>query len=246
MILFKYFQLAQHLLRAVVLLAFVFPFLSVKNQRIRVSKWSKKLLTIFQIYPEYLNVSLIPQSGGLLISNHISWIDIFLINSHQYNRFVAKSEVASWPLFGWFANRINTLFIDRNSKSAIKHINAKITECLNKGEYICIFPEGTSTDGKSILPFKSNLLQSVLNSDKECIPLAITYEELHSGDPSTSTAFIGDMTLLESIDKIMRSPPIVAKLIFLPPCLENEDRKKLAIEAKVKIEQARNNEITVS
>ena len=103
-------------------------------------------------------------SANVFVVNHISWIDIIAIQSKINVVFVAKSEVKRWPIFGFLAGQADTLFIDRKVMAA-KNQHKHLTNRVGKGDKICFFPEGTSSDGSAVLPFKSTLFQAFTNSD---------------------------------------------------------------------------------
>ena len=145
------------------------------------------------------------QKKYLIVSNHISWLDIIVIQSIKPSIFVAKSDVASWPLFGWVAHMTGTIFIKREKVSDIKKTLRKMKRRLNKRS-VCIFPEGTSTNGRYILPFKSNLFQSSIDSDRAILPICLRYEDNNAY--TDKTAFIGDMSLIDSIMKIKNEKEI--------------------------------------
>lgn len=174
-----------------------------KKQEKMIQYWCKKLLSIFEIKIELkgLEAYLFNQKKYLIVTNHISWLDIIVIQSIKPSVFVAKSDVASWPLFGWVARMTGTIFIRRDKASDVKKALKKMKQQMMKRS-VCIFPEGTSTNGRYILPFKSNLFQSSIDSNKSILPICLRYEEhFHYSD---KVAFIGDMTLVGSIIKIMK------------------------------------------
>ena len=112
-----------HTIKGVLILICIFPFAKEQSKKRYIQKWSKQLLAIFRLKHRVLNAELLPQRGGYLIAaNHISWIDIASIQSFLPCRFVAKSEVADWPVFGWMAEQIGTVFIRRESKRHGKEI----------------------------------------------------------------------------------------------------------------------------
>jgi 1-acyl-sn-glycerol-3-phosphate acyltransferase len=163
----------------------------------------------------------------LMASNHISWIDIHVINAFKPHYFVAKSEVASWPIFGWMAKQLGTLFIERGNSNSIRNVVQELASQLNQ-KAICIFPEGTSTDGKQVAPFKSNLFEAAIVANAPVYAMAIQYFDLGTGRKTTATAFIGDMGLLDSIWNLVCSPPICAQISISAKLPAINDRKALA------------------
>ncbi len=112
----------------------------------------------------------------LFLSNHISYLDVFVLGSVWPSYFIAKSEVASWPVLGWLAKKQNTLFFERNGQKIRGQLVA-MTEHFSQEKSLTLFPEGTSTEGEHVEPFKSSLLQSVENIDTQVLiqPVTVAY-----------------------------------------------------------------------
>ncbi len=224
-----------HVLRGVLTLCCFFPFIKDQKKQEYIQQWSMRLLTIFGIELKVRGSEQLPNASYLLASNHISWLDIHVINAFQPIRFVAKSEVASWPVFGWMAQQLRTVFIRRDNPRHAREVVGQVAEVL-KTESICIFPEGTSTLGDEVLPFKPNLFESASLAGVPTFPLAIQYRSVVTGKRSYSPAFIGDMGLLESMANIIQNRYLRAELTVLPSMesLENTplDRKLLALHSK--------------
>lgn len=223
-----------HVLRGALTLMFLFPWIGLERKREQIQRWSSRLLKIFGIKLNVLNSHILPKQPYLLAANHISWIDIHAINAFKPIRFVAKSEVASWPIFGWMAKQLGTVFIRRDSSRHARQVVGQIASVL-KNESVCIFPEGTSTIGTHVLPFKSNLFESAMEAKVEVYSLAIRYRSEVTGLFSETTAFIGDMGLLESMSKILKDRKLIVELIFLPPSpilATPKDRKLLALHCQ--------------
>jgi len=198
-----------------------------KQQESIIRYWCKRLLSIFEIKVELkgFEAYLFNQKNYLIVSNHISWLDIIIIQSIKPSIFVAKSDVASWPLFGWVAHMTGTIFIKRDKVSDIKKALKKMKRRLMKRS-VCIFPEGTSTNGRYVLPFKSNLFQSSIDANKSILPICLRYEEHHHY--SDKVAFIGDMSLVDSILKVKKENHITAILEVLHPIRPTGNRKEIA------------------
>lgn len=230
-----------HVLSGIFTLTFQFPFASRASKDIKVQNWSKSLLDIFNIELQVHGSDLLINSPHLIASNHISWLDIHVINAYKPIRFVAKSEVERWPIFGWMAKQLGTVFIRRDSARHARQVVDQLALVL-KTDSICIFPEGTSTSGESVLPFKPNLFESALTSQAAVYPLAIRYFVKKTGERSDAPAFIGDMGLLESMSNIIKTSALVAQITILPPYpvaqMQNIDRKGLASYCQESISKA--------
>jgi len=203
--------------------------ISTKRQQEKIIQfWCKRLLSIFEIKVEVqgLNNLLFNQKQYLMVANHISWMDIIVIQSIKPSIFVAKSYVASWPLFGWVAQMTGTIFIKREKVSDIKKALKKMKRRLIKRS-VCIFPEGTSTNGRYLLPFKSNLFQSSIDTNKSILPLCLRYKQ--KGMYSDKVAFIDDMSLVDSIMKIKKEIDISVEVEVLQPIRPRGNRKELAV-----------------
>lgn len=224
-------QIAIHVICGVCTLSFLFPFLSRRNKDRKIQAWSKRLLRIFNIELVVQEIGLLTHHPHLIASNHISWLDIHVINAFQPIRFVAKSEVAGWPIFGWMAKQLGTVFIRRDSSRHAREVVGQMADVL-KTESICIFPEGTSTDGATVLPFKPNLFESAILAQTPVFPMAIQYLSKKTGERSESTAFIGDMGLLESMSNTINNRSLMAKITIFEPYQSNAqntlDRKLMA------------------
>ena len=135
--------------------------------------------------------------GGAVIANHSSWLDILVLNAGQRITFVSKAEVAGWPGIGTLARATGTLFIARDRQAAAQHV-AALQERIEAGQQLLFFPEGTSTDGRRVLPFKSTLFAAFLTSEmRETIQLQPT--TLHYAAPEGADVrfygWWGDMDL---------------------------------------------------
>ncbi|MBU3634077.1 1-acyl-sn-glycerol-3-phosphate acyltransferase [Polynucleobacter sp. es-GGE-1] len=227
-----------HVLSGVATLFMVFPFANLKTRHFHIQQWSIKLLKIFGIQLRVMNPGILPSNSYLLASNHISWLDIHAINAFKPIRFVAKSEVEKWPIFGWMAKQLGTVFIKRDS-SRHAHVVVGEMSAVLKSESVCIFPEGTSTIGETVRPFKPNLFEAAVMADLPVYTLAIRYLFKATGQRSDVPAFVGDMGLLESMSKILKNRNLIAELTFFPPPAatseQPSDRKWLALHSHEQI-----------
>ena len=221
-----------HVLRGVATLFCLFPWIGDQGKQEHIQRWSQRLLRIFGIELLVTGANRLPNSPYLLVSNHISWLDIHVINAFTPIRFVAKSEVSGWPVFGWMAKQLRTVFIRRDNARHARQVVAQVAEVL-KTESICIFPEGTSTQGDQVLSFKSNLFASATVAGVPVFPLSIQYCSRITVKRSMAPAFIGEMGLLESMSNVVQSRSLRAQLTVLPPMTGTPgltlDRKDLAL-----------------
>jgi len=168
-----------------------------------------------------------PSAPGrfMLVSNHITWLDIFVIMGVRPIRFVSKAEVRSWPVAGYLARCGGTLFINRNRKRDTVHIGAEMLAVMEAGEVIGIFPEGTTSDGSVLLPFFSPLLQPAVNSEAQIVPTALRYLD-DEGKRDTVIPFIGEQTFLDSLLISIRRRSLNVSVQFGPPIQTDQAHRR--------------------
>ena len=227
-----------HLLWGILIAGLLFPILPVGACDVLVRFWSRILLVALGIHLQCDDDSARARTpGSLLLINHVSWVDVFVVAAVVPARFVAKSEIRSWPLAGRLAGAVGTVFIERGRRHAVAHVNRIIADRLRSGQYIGIFPEGTTTDGTQVLRFHANLVQAAQMAQAPVVPVALQYWQ--DGAPSTAAAFTGEMTLVESMWCILIAPRLRVRLQFLPT-VECRDltRQAIAQEARRAISRA--------
>ena len=153
--------------------------------------------------------------AGLVACNHISWIDIFVIQAHCPCIFIAKSEIRAWPLVGWLVAGSGTIFIERGNRRAIPGVIEQAQRYFSKGERVAFFPEGTTSDGTGVLPFHASLFSMIETAPQTPLTLmAIRYKQ--RGQPTKATAYIDEMSLWESIVRIMSSEGLSVECLVRP------------------------------
>jgi 1-acyl-sn-glycerol-3-phosphate acyltransferase len=217
-----------HLLSAAVQVALIFPWATPAwRQRLK-RIWSHQLLRLLGIRVKFQGTA---TPDGLLVSNHISFIDIFVINTVLPSRFVSKDDVAGWPLIGWLSRLNGTLFIERGSSRAANRMLSMMRDALGTGDRVAIFPEGTSTTGDRVLPFHGALLQSAIDAAVPVHALLLTYSDA-AGHHTTAPAYVDDISVLDCLIATLRSGGLTASLTlvasFRPP---HSDRRQLAHQA---------------
>ncbi len=220
-----------HLLYGALQVALLYPLASAsRRQRLR-SRWSLGLLGLLGIRIEGAEGIAPALEGGLLVANHISFVDIFLINALLPSAFVAKSDVAHWPLIGWLARRNDTVFIERGNRKAAQHAREQMLSALGNGQRLAIFPEGTTTAGDRVLPFHGALFQGAIDAAIPVHALALSYQDMN-GIRSEAPAYIDEIRLIDCLRAILRTRGIVARVhcaaSFRPPL---PDRRHLAHHA---------------
>lgn len=199
-----------HTLTGVFLAAVVLPASSSASRRRLIQWWCRRLLTCFNL--QVTASGSLPSAdtqGVLFVANHISWSDIHAINSLIPVRFVAKVEIKDWPVFGYLVRKSGTLFINRLRQRDAARVVHLCSHALQFKENLCVFPEGTTTEGYSVLPFKSSLIQAAISADSWVVPIAIHYP-LPTGGINVAAAYAGDTSLVESMRAFlnMRTPSV--------------------------------------
>jgi 1-acyl-sn-glycerol-3-phosphate acyltransferase len=206
-----------HVLLGLSISFLLLPFVS-KHVRLGLTRWwCKRLMRCFRI--EVHTEGALPDEqtiSTMFVANHISWSDIHAINSVIPVRFIAKVEIKSWPVFGYLVSKSGTLFINRSIRRDAARIINLTTHSLRDGDNVCLFPEGTTTNGTDMLPFKASILQAAIQAKAAIWPIAISYPK-PDGQANLDMAFVGEATMMDSMAAILRIKEPVVKLHFLAP-----------------------------
>ncbi|HWY73133.1 MAG TPA: lysophospholipid acyltransferase family protein [Burkholderiaceae bacterium] len=200
----------------------LFPWIRRSWRDAAVMVWSRLLLLIIGVRLE--STGLPPRPGGvegepplgsLLLINHTSWLDVFSIAAVVPARFVSKAEIGRWPVLGWLAIVVGTLFVERGRRHAVMRTNQAVAERLRSGQLIGIFPEGTTTDGSRLLPFHANLVQPAIDLGAPVQPVGVRFTQ--RGEFSRAAMFVGEMNLMHSMWRVVTAPNLAVELYWLPP-----------------------------
>ncbi|MES2091831.1 MAG: lysophospholipid acyltransferase family protein [Pseudomonadota bacterium] len=176
----------------------------------------------------------------LVVSNHVSWLDIVAINSVIPSRFVSKAEVSHWPLVGAMVTAAGTLYLQRERRRDAVRVLGLMSQALRDGYTVAVFPEGTTGDGHQLLHFHANMLQSAIDAKTPVQPVALRYSEPGHG-VSPSTAFVGDTTLMQSLWQVITARGLTVQLRILPlQAADHADRRALAEILRQQIDQQLN------
>lgn len=187
-----------------------------------------------------IRVSKIGEVAGegplLLACNHVSWLDIVVLSTIAPVSFIAKREVRGWPFFGWLAKLQRSVFVDRERRHATGQSHDELNERLSAGDVLVLFPEGTSHDGASVLPFKSSFFGAAEKLSVTVQPISVVYSG-QGNLPMTrrqrpTYAWYGDMELAPHLWEAVASGPIEVTLVCHPPLAAGLNRKQLAREAE--------------
>ena len=179
----------------------------------------------------------IPKSG-LLISNHLSYLDILAISATTPAVFVSKADVRKWPLFGWFAAISGTVFVERERRTQVGEVNREIEIALAAGALVVVFPEGTSSNGETILPFRTSLLEPAACGNYE-ISVGWLHYELTDGDARNEVCYWGDHSFFPHFLNLLGKKSIRATLRFGKFQRTTDDRKELAKQLHAAVSELR-------
>ena len=177
-----------------------------------------------------INVRNEPPTGPfLMVSNHLSYVDVLVLGSQVNCAFVAKSEVASWPIIGLICRTMDTIFIDRTLRKDILRVMQRIDKTLRQGLGVVLFAEGTSTNGQSVLPFKTSLLEFAARNHFPVHYASVGYV-VPSGETSAdrSVCWWGDMTFPGHLFRLLQLPSFEASLVYGSESIVADDRRVLA------------------
>lgn len=232
--LFRVSRLALHLVRGLFTAAFFFPFQSADARAREVKRWSARLLSILAVRLHVHGEPVVARPL-MLVANHVSWLDIFAIDAILPARFVAKSEIRSWPLLGWLCERAGTLFLERARRRDTARINDEVVRDLRGGGVFAVFPEGTTSDGSSVLKFHASLLAPAVDANACVQPVAIRYLRA-DGSLCTEAAYDGDKTFWSALLSMLTQSRIDGALFFLPAITHaQQHRRELADSARAVI-----------
>jgi len=226
-----------HVIEGVATTTFVFPLLSPAARRKAIARWSRRLLRMLNVDARVHGAPAL-DGNVLVVANHVSWLDIFVLNALTPVRFVAKAELARWPVAGRMIRGVGTLFVERERRKDARRVNAHAADALSRGDIVAVFPEGTTTDGSELLPFKSALLQPIVDAQGRVQPMAIRYRG-PGGEPSRAPAYVGDESFFASFWRVTGTRALVVEL-HAPPALPAHatHRRDLARSAEAAIRSA--------
>jgi 1-acyl-sn-glycerol-3-phosphate acyltransferase len=236
--LFRLARVLLHLLRGLAVASVMFPWLPKAARDVRKRRWSRKLLSILSVSVRERNAPEKLSDRCMLVLNHISWLDIFVINARSPATFIAKSEIRNWPLVGWLCTLVGTLYIERGKPSAARQASRVIVAELERGVLIAVFPEGTTTFGRSLEPFHAALFQPALDAEATLQPVALRYLDA-AGRHTDAAGYVGETSFLETVWTIVSTRHIVAELNLLAPLsVRHQTRRSLAEKAEAAIAAA--------
>ncbi len=196
--------------------------------------WSRKLLRVFGFRARHYGQAM--PDPVLLVCNHSAWLDIEVMHTQRAACFVAKAEIARWPLVGWMARRGGTIFHRRGSNHSLAAVMQVMTERLRQGRAVAVFPEGGTNDGLNLRVFHARILQAGLDAQVPVQPVALRYAR--RGKHCGAVAFRPGENFLGNFLRLMGEPPLDAEVHFLTPVVPGEGgRRRMAETARARIAQ---------
>lgn len=208
-------RLVLHLLQGLATCALVFPWARDSLRERLIRRWSRRLLGICRVRVERV-ADAEPLAHALVVSNHVSWLDIFVINSVHPCRFVAKAEIRAWPVLGWLVAQAGTVFIARGNRRDLRHIFKGLVDALDQRRRVAFFPEGTTASQGRLLPFHANLFEAAIDARAAVQPVALAYLD-RAGEWHPAVDYVGETTFVDSILRILGGTPMTARLQCLAP-----------------------------
>lgn len=210
--LIKYLRLLFAFANAFVILWFKFPRASREQKLAHIQAWSTHVLQVMGVRLDIAPSSTFiwPNKTQLLVANHVSWLDVLVIQALQPCVFVAKSEVRHWPLVGNMAQACGVVFVNRSSSNSARKMVDDVASALHHGYCVAGFPEGTSSEGHDVSVFHANLFEAAIHRDVDVQPLALRYIDATTGQLCLKAAFVGEIGFLESLHHVMATPRMTA------------------------------------
>ncbi len=195
--------------------------------------WSWVLMRVFGITVRGVGSPL--PGATMFVANHVSWVDIVVLHSQRMMGFVAKREIASWPLIGWMAARAETIFHQRGSTESLGGVVEQMVARLRNGQSVGAFPEGGTRGGRGLGPFHARIFTAAVEAAAPVQPVALRYGE--GGSAQTRVAFQPGENFLQNFLRLLGDPPCVADVVFLDPIMpgDAEGRRRIAETARERI-----------
>jgi 1-acyl-sn-glycerol-3-phosphate acyltransferase len=217
----------------------VFPHRTVQQQQAIVQAWAQKMLRVLGI-PLAVEGEAPAHGPVLLVANHISWLDILVMHAARHCRFVSKADVKHWPLIGTLATGGGTLYIEREKRRDAMRVVHHMAESLRGGDVVAVFPEGTTGDGKELLPFHGNLIQAAISAGAPVQPVALRFVDRQTGLDSRGPLYLDQDSLVGSLWRTLAGPPFIARVRFgAPQRPEGKDRRQWAQELREAVDALR-------
>lgn len=157
----------------------------------------------------------VPQ-GNMLVANHVSWVDTVILNHAEPLAFVSRHDVEDWPFIGTFTKRMGSVYVDRSNKFQAYRCLPNLQSKIRSGRSVMVFPESTTSDGTSLLPFYGMFLEAAVREKCLVQPVALMYTDEY-GNRLREAAYAGDDTFGETLVRILKHKKVYARIKFLEP-----------------------------
>ncbi|WP_136413131.1 lysophospholipid acyltransferase family protein [Herbaspirillum sp. ST 5-3] len=216
MVAFRLLRVVLHLFRGLAVCALIFPLIDAAGRQGHVRRWSRELLALCNVAVQIRHAQGVQDAPrALIVANHVSWLDIFVINMFHPCRFVAKSDIRDWPLIGWLCEKTGTIFISRGKLRDVRRIYQGLVTSLHAGDHVAFFPEGTTAPQGTLLPFHANLFEAAIEAEVPVQPYAVRYVD-KEGRLHPAADFVGEMSFLESMLTVLKAGGMIVQLTLLP------------------------------
>ncbi|HXS73853.1 MAG TPA: lysophospholipid acyltransferase family protein [Rhodanobacteraceae bacterium] len=197
--------------------------------------WSRAFLALFGVHVRRIGEPLV--DPVMFVANHSSWMDISVLHTQREAGFVAKAEIAGWPLVSWMARRGGTIFHQRGSTHSLGAVMAMMSERLRAGYSVAAFPEGGTAPAGTLKVFHARILQAALDANAPVQPVALRY--LRNGKPWAQVSFAPGESFIGNLWRVLGERRIEAQVHFLEPVtITEEGRRRMADTARSRIAQA--------
>jgi 1-acyl-sn-glycerol-3-phosphate acyltransferase len=191
----------------------IFPIAPLSVRAAMNHRWSQILMWLCGVRVRILGEPVL-DGAALWVANHVSWVDIFVLNSVRPMSFIAKSDIRRWPLIGWLVAGAGTVFIERGQRQAVRLVGEQMKARFERGDVVGLFPEGTTSPGFDVMPFHSSLFDAALRAHVDIQPVALRF--LHRGRRSDYVAFVGEQNLIQNLWCLLGTTQVVVEAEFLP------------------------------
>ena len=234
----KFLRVIVQVLRGYWTIRTLFPKLNDEQQARYVEVWARGMLAIIGIQ---VRVKGHPAQGPVLMAaNHISWLDILVMHAACHCRFVAKSEIRSWPLVGVLTTGGGSFYIERGSNRDAMRVVHQMAAALQQGQVLAVFPEGGTGDGVTLLPFHANLLQAAISAGAPIQPIALQFLDAQTQKTSLAPCYRDTDTLVSSLWRTLCAPPLLAQVRYGESQIaQGRNRREWASDLQVTVSHLR-------
>ena len=237
MIWLRSFRLLLHVMVGWSLCTLVYPLLNAKGRDNCTRWWSRRLLHLCRVrlsLPKHIDVS----KMAMVAANHVSWLDIFVLNSLHPCQFVAKQEIREWPVFGWISHKVDTVYMTRGKRSDLRRLFTDVVQRLEAGKRVAFFPEGSTSLQGELLPFHANLFEAAIDAKAPVQAYGLRYLTA-DGSYHPAVIYVGDVGFKDSLLSILHGEPVHVELLAAPLISsEGVQRRDLARQVQQAVAEA--------